>query len=139
MTKDTFNEVIEKQIQECFRILKGKAEEYASSKDRLHNFAVASKLRNTTKQGALAGMMAKHTISIYDMCNDENTQFSVDLWQEKITDHINYLLLLRAIIAEEIEGTVDSYSSEIWSCIVCGKPVSSESDQVCSACKAYGV
>ena len=26
----------------------------------------------------------------------------MDIWQEKITDHINYLLLLKALVAEEI-------------------------------------
>lgn len=49
-------------------------------------------------------MMAKHTVSIYDMCNS-GLKYPIELWNEKITDHINYLLLLRAIIEEEIEDS----------------------------------
>ena len=49
-------------------------------------------------------MMAKHTVSIYDMCNS-GQKYPIELWNEKITDHINYLLLLRAIIEDEIEDS----------------------------------
>ncbi len=45
-------------------------------------------------------MMAKHTVSIYDMCRSPE-DISVDVWSEKITAHINYLILLRAIVQEE--------------------------------------
>jgi hypothetical protein len=44
-------------------------------------------------------MMAKHTVSIYDMCNS-GKEYSIDMWNEKITDSINYLLLLRALIED---------------------------------------
>ena len=50
---------------------------------------------------ALAGMMVKHTVSIYDMINNPDTTYDMDVWNEKITDHINYLLLLRAVVIEE--------------------------------------
>lgn len=79
-----------------------KAKEYATD-DRLHNFKVAAELENCTPRQALAGMMAKHTVSIYDMCRSD-VKFSDDQWNEKITDHINYLLLLRAIVEEENEN-----------------------------------
>lgn len=49
---------------------------------------------------ALAGMMAKHTISVYDMCRS-GKDYPIELWNEKITDHINYLLLLKAIVEED--------------------------------------
>jgi hypothetical protein len=51
---------------------------------------------------ACAGMMAKHTVSIYDMCGSEEP-FYAEQWDEKITDHINYLILLRAIVYEMAE------------------------------------
>ena len=38
-------------------------------------------------------MMSKHTVSIYDMCWS-GQDYGLKLWQEKITDAINYLLLL---------------------------------------------
>lgn len=49
---------------------------------------------------ALAGMMAKHIVSLYDMCYADRETYDVGTWDEKITDSINYLILLRAIIEE---------------------------------------
>ena len=46
-------------------------------------------------------MMAKHIVSLYDMCYTKNTAFKKELWDEKITDSLNYLFLLAAIIREE--------------------------------------
>lgn len=51
-------------------VLGVKAGEYATD-DRLHNFKVAAELEKTSPQAALAGMMAKHTVSIYDMCRSD--------------------------------------------------------------------
>lgn len=98
-TKD-FETVIEEQIKRCKDVLIGKAEEYARNEDRLHNFKNAAGMMGCDPKEALAGMMAKHTISVYDMCRDgkDHTLF---MWNEKITDHINYLLLLKAIVMEE--------------------------------------
>jgi hypothetical protein len=43
--------------------------------------------------------MSKHTISIFDMGRSKQ-DFPLEKWDEKITDHINYLILLRALIIE---------------------------------------
>ena len=45
-------------------------------------------------------MMAKHTVSVYDMCNIGDN-YPLELWSEKITDSINYLILLRALVEEK--------------------------------------
>lgn len=99
MNSNAFNKVIEDQIDICKDILVNKAKEYATE-DRLHNFKNAAGMMGCDPKEALAGMMAKHTISIYDMCRDGKV-YDIDLWKEKITDHINYLLLLKAIVVEE--------------------------------------
>jgi len=99
MNNTKFTEIIENQIQKCKDLLIKKGEEYATE-DRLHNFRSASVLENSTLKAACAGFMAKHTISIYDMCNSDK-DFALEQWDEKITDHINYLLLLSAIVKEE--------------------------------------
>jgi hypothetical protein len=44
------------------------------------------------------GMLSKHLISVSDMCMDEQ-QYSKEQWDEKITDSINYFLILCAIVA----------------------------------------
>lgn len=46
-------------------------------------------------------MMAKHIVSLYDMCFAEGISYSLDTWNEKITDSLNYLFLLKAIVKEE--------------------------------------
>lgn len=98
MTTDNFNKIIQAQIERCETILCKKAEEYATE-DRLHNFKVAGALQGVSPVQALMGMMTKHTVSVADMCMSAET-YPQALWDEKITDSINYLLLLSALIRE---------------------------------------
>ena len=49
---------------------------------------------------ALAGMLAKHIVSLYDMCFADGMSFDAGTWDEKITDSLNYLFLLKAIVKE---------------------------------------
>lgn len=101
MTSETFNKAIADRIDQCTNVLITKAAEYATE-DRLHNFKVAAEMQGCTPIKALAGMMAKHTVSIYDLVNDveKGKNISLELWDEKIGDHINYLLLLHALLRE---------------------------------------
>ena len=99
MDSKTFETLMEEQLGRCRNVLCSKAKEYATQ-DRLHNFHVAADLRGCTPEQALAGMMAKHTVSVYDMC-ESGEKYPVELWQEKITDSINYLLLLNAMVREK--------------------------------------
>lgn len=98
MNTEKFNDVLKDQITRCTDVLVTKAKEYATE-DRLHNFKVAAELQGCTPKQALAGMMAKHTVSVYDMCMSR-ADYTVELWDEKLTDSINYLLLLRALVEE---------------------------------------
>lgn len=102
MDHDDFRVLFDYQIDRAASILVQKAEEYATNDDRLHNFRVAAKIQGTTEIAALGGMMAKHTTSIYDMIREssQGRTYEYGQWDEKITDHINYLILLRAIVAE---------------------------------------
>ena len=100
MNSEWFEKVIKQQIKTCEDVLIGKAKEYATDDDRLHNFKNAAGMMSCDPKEALAGMMAKHTISVYDMCRS-GKDYPIELWNEKITDHINYLLLLKAIVEEE--------------------------------------
>lgn len=100
MNSEWFEKVIKEQIKICEDVLIGKAKEYATDDDRLHNFKNAAGMMSCDPKEALAGMMAKHTISVYDMCRS-GKDYPIELWNEKITDHINYLLLLKAIVEED--------------------------------------
>lgn len=98
MTATEFERIFEEQVEQSRIVLVNKAGEYATE-DRLHNFKVAAALEGKTPEQALAGMMAKHTVSVYDMA-ESGLAYPIELWQEKITDHINYLFLLNAIVRE---------------------------------------
>ena len=102
MTNEKFNQIIYNQLKFCESLLTRKGEEYDNdTNDRLHSFKTAAKLQDITPKQALAGMLAKHTISIFDMCQGKD-EYPPDKWCEKITDHINYLLLLWAMVVEEV-------------------------------------
>lgn len=103
MTNEVFNAVVDGQLELCRKLLCEKGKEYDSNtNDRFHSFKVAAELQNITPQQALAGMLAKHTVSIFDLIKADEPNLTI--WEEKITDHINYLLLLKALIMDEIEA-----------------------------------
>lgn len=102
MNAKEFNKIIDNRLYKCCDVLCKKADEYATL-DRLHNFKVAAELQGCTPIRALGGMMCKHTVSVYDLINDieEGADIPLELWEEKIGDSINYLLLLTALIHEQ--------------------------------------
>lgn len=100
MTPEEFDSIVKHRIDQSMDVLLSKAGEYASDTDRLHNFKVAARLQGITPAQALAGMMAKHTISVYDMVM-AGEDYPKAQWDEKIGDHINYLLLLYAVLIGE--------------------------------------
>ena len=102
MNNEMFNKVTEERIKTCIDVLCRKSDEYSTDRDRLRAFKVAGALQGGSDIKALGGMMCKHTVSIYDLINDfENGKnISIELWNEKIGDSINYLLLLNAMVVE---------------------------------------
>lgn len=99
MPSDKLRSIVIDQLDYCEMLLLKKGKEYAP-KDSLKNFRVSAQLQSITNKQALGGYMAKHIVSIYDMINSKEN-YSVDRWEEKITDAINYLLLLKAMVVEE--------------------------------------
>ena len=104
MNSNKFNDVVQEQLKRCTDILCVKADEYAADDDRLHNFKAAAGYRGIDPKDALMGMATKHLVSISDMCKTGNQKtYSVSMWNEKITDAMNYMLLLRGLVEEEME------------------------------------
>lgn len=106
MKQEEFENVVADQIVRCRHLLNIKGTEYVPQElneeeaDRLKHFKKAAVIMNATPKAALMGMLSKHLISVSDMCTDERT-YSKKQWDEKITDSINYLLILRALVEEE--------------------------------------
>lgn len=99
MNQQDFEHSIEKQFMKCKRMLNKKAEYYHSTgTDRLCQFKAAAKLQKISQQAALGGMMVKHTTKLYDIIDFGASEKE---WNEVITDHIDYLFLLNAILEEE--------------------------------------
>ncbi len=100
MTSKEFDKVMAEQLGRCESLLGSKGEEYANDRDRLQHFKKAGILMNCDPKAALFGMLLKHLISVSDMCTDGRS-YGLDRWNEKITDSINYMLLLRGLVEEE--------------------------------------
>ena len=101
MQTDRFENILDAQIKRVRDVLVVKAAEYATE-DKLANFKKVAHLRGCGLPQAVLGMMAKHTVSIFDMV-ESGKPYNMALWDEKITDHINYLILLRAALVENAE------------------------------------
>lgn len=103
MKEEKLKIIMEKQFERCRIVMLGKSVEYTEgSDDKLEHFRAAAALMGVTPEAALMGMMSKHLVSVADMCMDQrgSEAYSMNRWEEKITDSINYLLLLRAIVEE---------------------------------------
>jgi hypothetical protein len=98
MDLDQFTGILDTQLQRVRDVLVAKRDEYANT-DVLANFRKSAHMRGVGMPQALTGMMVKHTTSIYDMV-ESGKPYSLEVWDEKITDHINYLILLRATLIE---------------------------------------
>lgn len=112
MQSEEFNDIVINQSQQSIDLLLDKNAAYNPNEDKLHNFKVAAKLQGVSYRQALAGMMAKHTTSVYDLCRAEEIETDMDIWNEKITDSINYLLLLKAVVQEEMSEFPQTKSLE---------------------------
>lgn len=118
MNHAEFNKLLNEIIERTTNVLAEKSNEYSTDTDKLHNFKVAARKRNTTPEDALLGMEVKHDVSLDDIVNkitkieQENKKQPLCVkvnpvrWlkrrmlEEKITDSINYLILLEALIKE---------------------------------------
>lgn len=99
MTTSDFNKVVEDQLERIRNVLVKKAAEYNLDDDRLSVFKHAAALSEETSEQVLYGFMLKHIISITDMINSKNS-YTEELWNEKITDICNYLILLQGLLKD---------------------------------------
>ncbi len=106
MTNETFNALLERRLDLCRKVLASKSAEYSTNEDKLHNFKRSAELAGhcSTPADECCGFMRKHIVSVFDLANDPvkygmNRRAMID---EKIGDAINYLILLEAILVEEL-------------------------------------
>ena len=116
MDHETFKSIITQMQEDSLATLLEKNSGYSNA-DPLHNFHQAAKLKGETTLKAIGGMMAKHTVSIYDLINKASEEYvPEEVWFEKIQDHMNYLLFLWAAV-EETEIEQNSFELSDNSCL----------------------
>lgn len=101
ISREEFNNIVKNTTDRAVALLTKKNAAYSAGvDDPLHNFRKAANLQGVSIREAAAGMMAKHTVSVFDLCMRDDLD-DMATWDEKILDHINYLLFLRAMATEE--------------------------------------
>ena len=99
MNTPEFNKIVEAQLERIQNVLIKKASEYNLDNDRVSVFKHGAGISEETPEQVLYGFMLKHIISITDMINSKGT-YSEELWNEKITDICNYLILLQGLLKD---------------------------------------
>lgn len=106
MNDQDFEELLAGTLSQIQEVLGVKAREYAPGGDRLHNFKIAAAYMQCTEEQACFSYLTKHLVSLADMVKSGKIHPN-EVWDEKIGDALNYLILLRAIVAErDHEGFV---------------------------------
>lgn len=106
MTPIEFNKVVEDQLARIQRVLVKKENEYSLGTDRMSVFKHGAGITEETPEQVLYGFMLKHIISVTDMVNSKAT-YSEELWNEKITDICNYLILLQGLLRDTGRMTIE--------------------------------
>lgn len=104
MSPEEFEKVFEYVTGRSRDTLVVKAREYASDVDRLHNCKKVAAFEGCTAEQVAWKFNMKHLTSISDMVAAADRLFPSAVWDEKIGDAINYLILLRAIVGETNAG-----------------------------------
>jgi hypothetical protein len=106
MKTERFEMLMYRRRDRIVQILGTKAKEYATGEDRLHNFKVAARMAGVTPEEARMGMDLKHRVCIEDMVKGR-IPLTREMIDEKLGDHINYMVLLEALLIERLEDGVE--------------------------------
>lgn len=104
MKAEEFDKILSARIDKINTTLKSKATEYATD-DRLYNFKEGAKVLRSNKFHTLLAYLTKHIVSVYDLAEKagQGQATPKPVYEEKIGDAINYLILLEAMLAEPME------------------------------------
>ena len=115
MEHQKFNEVLEARINSMRQILSTKAGEYATDVDRLANFKDGAEATKSTPEKFLWNLVTKHMIATRDFIFeiDDGDVRSMEYWDEKLGDIINYMVLLEALVDERLNAPETTLLEEI--------------------------
>jgi len=105
-----FKRVIDQQFKRNYDELLARATETPAGGDLLNKIKLAASLQGVSTREAVAGMMSECTVDLFAMMTDVD-EHTMEEWDEKITSLVNYLVLLKVVMAErimaEVTGTVE--------------------------------
>lgn len=97
---------IQNQMMTCEEILAKKFEDYGNHKDPYWHFNRAADLLEQTPEQVLMALFSKHLTCIVEMA-EEPPYYTRERWQEKLTDAINYLLILSSMVSARYNAPQD--------------------------------
>lgn len=100
-----FDLEVQSTINSIQELLLVKSKEYRRNNNPYHNFEVAAKMNNCTREQALHGFLLKHLVSISDIRNDIvlGKLPSIEAVHEKYNDIILYNIIEKTMILDRIE------------------------------------
>jgi hypothetical protein len=106
MKTKSFNEVVERRLENIKNTLVSKGQEYADNinDDKLHNFKKGERFTGKKREDVLLGFAMKHWISVTDILDKMDTGElpTRELLDEKLGDWQVYMVLLEASIVDKI-------------------------------------
>jgi len=99
MTREDFNSIADKELEYIRSLLIKKQGEYNLTEDRFDSFKRGAAISNWTPEQVLLGYQLKHLESIIAMINSKE-QFTLERWTEKLTDAVNYDILLLGLVQD---------------------------------------
>lgn len=102
MTNRAFDAILAERLAKTRTVLASKGDQYDAPGDRLRNFKDAAALTGESPAQVCIGFMAKHLVGLFDVVNRQaRGDHSRDhLLDERVTDAVNYLVLLEALVAD---------------------------------------
>ena len=105
LTPERFNEILSVFQAKQTDTLATKAKEYSQDGNRLHNFDIAIKLINLVKPSddrtySMLCLNSKQLVSVIDILNEPDKEYSEAFLAEKFGDVMNYFMLMYADLVE---------------------------------------
>lgn len=105
MNPNEFSKFLDEILTRIKFTLDSKSADYSTTQDKLFNFKLQASIDGITPIEALRGNNLKHQASITQGLNElqQGKIRPLGWWLEKGIDHINYTILLLALIKEQQE------------------------------------
>jgi hypothetical protein len=102
MNDGEFDTLLHDRLDSIISVLSRKRDEYQRGEDYLHAFKRGATLYRETPERYCLNLLGKHFISLIDLVQDLDSGKVANpaVWDEKIGDVINYLILLEALTHE---------------------------------------